>query len=288
MGQGNDPETGERLELVPGETSRATILGGQNFGFEIESAADLELARRMMEWNGLPENQAGKTRKLENDCLHASLSWGDGQKPDRAEMIEAGQSFLKAIGLEKAQAVFIAHDDTDHAHIHVVASRIDPETGRSLRMDYDKIEGQKWALKWEKEHGQERSPGAGINLHGLIDAIDKRDTDAVLTHLTRDKPTFSAWDVNRALRYGDLTDDERAEIPRRDFGTEKRHRLARDRRRADHALHDARGSGGGNGAAAQRRDARRRQEPRRRRGADRQGRRRIHLEAGTGRGLART
>ena len=46
MGQGNDKETGERLELVPGETSRATILGGQNFGFEINSAERLELARR--------------------------------------------------------------------------------------------------------------------------------------------------------------------------------------------------------------------------------------------------
>jgi hypothetical protein len=209
MGQGNDPMTGERLELVPGETSRAELLGGQNFGFEVNSADRLELARRMMEWNGLPENQAGKTRKLENDCLHASLSWGDGQKPDRAEMIEAAQSFLKAVGLEKARAVFIAHDDTDHAHLHIVASRIDPETRRSLRMDYDKIEGQKWAVKWEKEHGQERNPAAGINLHGLIDAIAQRDAEPILAHLTRDKATFSAWDVNRVLRYGDLADAER-------------------------------------------------------------------------------
>jgi hypothetical protein len=174
----------------------------------VNSADRLELARRMMEWNGLPENQAGKTRKLDLDCLHASLSWGDGQKPDRAEMIEAAQSFLKAIGLEKARAVFIAHDDTDHAHIHIVASRIDPETRRSLRMDYDKIEGQKWAVKWEKDHGQERNPAAGINLHGLIDAIGKRDADAVLVHLTRDKATFSTWDVSKTLRYGDLSKDE--------------------------------------------------------------------------------
>ena len=212
MGQGNDPMTGERLELVPGETSRATILGGQNFGFEIDSADRLDLARRMMEWHGLPENQAGKTRKLDNDCLHASLSWGDGQKPDRAEMIEAAESFLKAIGLEKAQAVFIAHDDTDHAHMHIVASRIDPETGRSLTLDNDFIHGHKWAAKWEKEHGQQRAPTAGINLHGLIDAVQRRDAEAVLAHVTRDKATFQAWEVNRVLRYGDLADGERAKF----------------------------------------------------------------------------
>ena len=45
-------------------------------------------------------------------------------------MTEAAQGFLKAVGMEKAQAVFIAHNDTDQAHIHIVASRIDPETGR--------------------------------------------------------------------------------------------------------------------------------------------------------------
>src|SRR5271167_5202984 len=182
MGQGNDPMTGERLELVPGETSRAELLGGQNFGFEVNSADRLELARRMMEWQGLPENQAGKTRKLDRDCFHASLSWGDGQTPDREEMLQAGREFLKAVGLEKARAVFIAHDDTDHKHIHVVASRIDPETGRSLRMDYDKKAAQKWALEWEREHGQQRTPGEGKNLHALIDALQNRDAQTVLSH----------------------------------------------------------------------------------------------------------
>jgi len=62
MGQGNDPVTKERLFLLDGQQSRATLLGGQNFGFEIDNADRLELARRVMEWQGLPENQAGKTR----------------------------------------------------------------------------------------------------------------------------------------------------------------------------------------------------------------------------------
>src|SRR5271168_1606969 len=220
MGQGNDAQTGKRLELVPGETSRATIIGGQNFGFEIENAADLELARRIMEYQGLPQNQAGKTRKLDNDCYHASLSWGLGQKPSDEEMLQAGQEFLKAVGLEKARAVFVAHDDTDHKHIHVVASRIDPETGRSLRMDYDKKAAQKWALEWERAHGQQRTPEQGKNLHALIDGIEKRDAQAVLSHVTRDKPTFQAWELNRALGYGDLTDADKAAF-RKDILSQK-------------------------------------------------------------------
>jgi hypothetical protein len=207
MGQGNDAQSGERLELKDGEQSRATLLGGQNFGFDVNSADRLDLARRMMEWQGRPENQAGKTRKLDRDCFHASLSWGDGQTPSSEEMLQAGQEFLKAVGLEKARAVFVAHNDTDHAHIHIVASRIDPETGRTLNSDNDWINGQAWAKQWEREHGQERTNDKHA---GLIDAIQKRDAQAVLSHVTKDKPTFQAWEVNRALAYGDLTAEDRA------------------------------------------------------------------------------
>ena len=219
MGQGNDAQTGKRLELVPGETSRASILGGQNFGFEIDSDDRLELARRMMEWQGLPENQTSKTRKLERDCFHASLSWGDGEAPDRAEMVEAAQTFLKAVGLEKARAVFIAHDDTDHAHLHVVASRVDPETGRSLTLDNDYVAGQKWAVQWDREHGPERGPPSRP-LAALVAAVESRDAEGVLSYLTRDKATFQGWEVNRALAYGDMGEDERGKFRAQILGQE--------------------------------------------------------------------
>jgi hypothetical protein len=207
MGQGKDAQTGERLELVPGENGRATLLGGQGFGFEIDSPERLELARRVMEWQGLPENQGSQTRKQDLDCLHASLSWEPGQNPDRAEMIEAAQDFLKAVGLEKARAVFVSHDDTDHPHVHIVASRIDPETGKTLRVDFDEQVAQKWAIDWERAHGQERAAGKG--LHALMDAVEARDADAVLSYLTRDKATFRTWEINRALQYGGLEGEAR-------------------------------------------------------------------------------
>jgi len=93
MGQGNDAQTGKRLELGEGETTRARIIGGQNFGFEIENADDLDLARRIMEFQGLPQNQAGKTRKLDNDCYHASLSWGLGRSRPTRRCCRQGMSF---------------------------------------------------------------------------------------------------------------------------------------------------------------------------------------------------
>ncbi len=212
MGQGNDKETGERLELVPGETSRATILGGQNFGFEIETAADVELARRVMEWNGKAENQASRGRKCEKDCLHLSASWEPGQEPTAEEMLDAGKGLLKALGMENAQAVFIAHDDTPCKHIHVIASRLDPTTGKTFSQADDFTTAQSWGLYYEREHGQIPQNEARRNLHKIIDAIEARDGAALVANLTARTPTFSARELDKALSLGKLTKDERAEF----------------------------------------------------------------------------
>ena len=137
---------GAAVQLGEGEASRATILGGQNFGFEIDSPERVEVARRAMEWNAAPENQTSKSRKCENDCLHASLSWEKGQTPTADDMREAAQGFLKSLGMENALAVFIAHDDKAHPHLHIVASRIDPETGKTFSQANDFSYAQSWAF----------------------------------------------------------------------------------------------------------------------------------------------
>jgi hypothetical protein len=212
LGQGNDPVTGERLTLAEGEKTRAEILGGQNFGFEIDSAERLEIARRTMEWNGKPENQASKGIKCVKDCLNASLSWEPGQSPSKAEMIEAAQSFLKSLGMENAQAVFVAHHDTDHKHIHIVASRIDPDSGKTYSQLDDRTKAQAWALTWEREHGQIPQNEKRRALHRLVDAIEARNGAAIVEALTERTPTFTARELDKALSYGTLSKAERAEF----------------------------------------------------------------------------
>ena len=228
MGQGED-ENGKRIELVPGEKSRADILGAQNIGFEIESAADLDLARRMMEWNGKEENQASKWRKCEKDCLHASLSWEPGQNPTRDEMIAAAQGFLKELGMETAQAIFVAHDDTAHKHLHIVASRIDPLTGKTFSQADDFTKAQAWGLTYEREHGQIPQNESRRALHRIVDAIEARDGAGVVEALTERVPTFTARELDKALSYGRLSKEERGTFRDEILASNQRHRLARDR-----------------------------------------------------------
>jgi hypothetical protein len=200
MGQGNDAETGERKTLEAGAESRAALLGGQGFGFEIDSAERLELARKVMEWSAQRENQGSRTRPCVKDCLHLSLSWEAGRDPSRAEMVGAAQSALKGLGMENARAVFVAHNDTEHRHLHIVASRIDPETGKAFSDTLINTKAVAWGLQWERENNQVSA--SRKELHGIVDAVEKRDKAAILDHMTERQSTFTARELDKALSYG--------------------------------------------------------------------------------------
>jgi hypothetical protein len=210
MGEGNDKETGKRKELEEGQASRAELLGGQGFGFDVNDAERLELARKVMEWSALPENQASPTKKCVKDCLHMTLSWDGGQEPQKDEMIRASQEALKALGMENARAVFIAHNDTEHAHVHIIASRINPETGRAFSDTNDMKTAQAWGLRWERENNQV-SASRG-ELHSIVDAVLSRDKAAILDHMTERQSTFTAKDLDKALGYGLPDQGERAKF----------------------------------------------------------------------------
>ena len=206
MGEGVNKDTGERIRLEAGQVSRAEILGGQNFGFAIDSAERVELARRIMEFNGLPENQAGRTRKCEKDCLHVSLSWDPSEQPSREEMLEAAQGALKSLGMERAQALFFTHSDTESAHLHIVASRIDPQTGKAFSDTRDATKLHAFSLQWEKDHGF--IPEKRRALHDFVDAVRAGDIEGVVERLTERNPTFAARDLKTKVAYSGMEPKE--------------------------------------------------------------------------------
>jgi hypothetical protein len=113
QGQGRHPVTDELLELAPGQKSRATLLGGAGFGFEIETANDAEIARRAMEF--IAANQTSKTKKCRQVCAHVVLSWAKGQQPSLEEKNEAAQSAIHdALHMENAMWVCYEHSDEDY------------------------------------------------------------------------------------------------------------------------------------------------------------------------------
>jgi Ti-type conjugative transfer relaxase TraA len=180
-GKGND--------WKEGTDSRVSWISGTGFGFAIESRADADLARRMMEFAAA--NQTSRTRKTEKDVMHLSLSWHPDERPTREQMETAAHDALTALGMGNARALIVAHNDTPHAHVHIVASRINPETGRAFNDWDDQKTVQKWA------HGYELAAGV-IRCERRV-TVDGRDPAAVLTALTRDHSTFTRRDLDRLL-----------------------------------------------------------------------------------------
>jgi hypothetical protein len=83
-----------------------------------------------------------------------SLSWHPEQEPKKWEMIGAGRRALIALGLQDHETVMVSHQDTDHKHLHIITSVIDPETGKANQVSFSKKRLSKWAEEYEREHGK--------------------------------------------------------------------------------------------------------------------------------------
>ena len=196
LGQGRDPQTGELKPAAANDDSRVAWMSGTGFGFAIKNEADAELARRVMEFDSL--NQGSRTRQCEKDCVHLSLGWRPGETPTRAEMEAAAHSALASLGMANAKALFVAHNDEDYYHLHIVASKINPATGRAYDLAGSWRTLSVWAEGYEREHGGIISTRRE-DMNELRRAIADRDADAVLESMTKQRSTFTAAQLSRAL-----------------------------------------------------------------------------------------
>lgn len=86
---------------------------------------------------------------------HVSLNWRDDDRPDRAAMMDAARSVLKRFGLEGHQALVVAHNDTGHAHVHLMVNTVNPHNGKTVDVSRStRLRLSAWALDYEQERGQ--------------------------------------------------------------------------------------------------------------------------------------
>jgi ATP-dependent exoDNAse (exonuclease V) alpha subunit len=196
-GEGLDPKTGLKKELGPEEESRVVWFAGSGFGFAINTDSRLETARKLMEFD--VRHQPGKTRPCKQACVHISLAWERGeQAPTREEIEAAVQGALASLGMDNAQALFFVHGDEDYPHVHIVASKLNPETGFA----YDLLASQRklsvWAEEYERAHGGIVTTGRET-ANELRRAIAARDAAGVLEALTKQRSTFTQQQLARSL-----------------------------------------------------------------------------------------
>jgi hypothetical protein len=64
---------------------------------------------------------------------HYVLSMCEGEHPSHEQVDEMVHIVLDELGLEGHQAIYALHRDTDHDHVHLVVSRVHPESERVVR-----------------------------------------------------------------------------------------------------------------------------------------------------------
>ncbi len=120
-------------------------------------------------------------RKLAKPVLHYSLSWARDETPDKREMSRAVDESLEALGLEGHEALIVAHEDTRHPHVHVIANRVDPETGKAATLGNSKLRLSRWAEGYEREQGR-------IRCERRVENNERRRAGERVPRPTRDRP----------------------------------------------------------------------------------------------------
>lgn len=136
---------------------------------------------------------ANENSRVEKPVYHFSINWhaDESEQVDQALAMDITRSALADLGLENHQALVVAHKDTDHFHVHVVANRIDPETGKAWTGSFSKMKLEQTMARLSLEHGFDVVPG----YHNALD-------------LGIDPPVPENAQTTEALRF-----EERTETP---------------------------------------------------------------------------
>ena len=109
---------------------------------------DPETAARLM------AAHARESVRTQRPVYHLVISADPGDPVDRASMSRVADTVLRELGLSEHQVLIIAHNDTDHPHMHLVVNRVHPERHRAWENSFDwpKIEkalrAEEVALGW--------------------------------------------------------------------------------------------------------------------------------------------
>ena len=148
------PESAERVEWT--ETRNLATEQGDRAARIMAATAEASPELKRL------AGAAATGRKLEKPVCHYSLNWAKNEKPDRQEMSRAAEESLKALGMERHQALIVSHRD-GQPHVHVIANRVDPESGKAAGLSRSKLKLSKWAEGYEREQGKIRCPARERN-----------------------------------------------------------------------------------------------------------------------------
>ena len=159
-------------------------------------------ATQALEMHELAEAAA----RSRDPVVHYIVSYGKGERPTQDQIEEAVDIFLQECGRRRGrgrsvhdwtrhQVMYALHADTVHYHLHLVLSRVDPDTERAVKIDggWDVEAGHRAGVRIEEVQGWRREKNKRYRLD------DKGDLVRVKSNATKlpRQPTQRQIDAER-------------------------------------------------------------------------------------------
>lgn len=91
-------------------------------------------------------------QNLSKPVQHITISLAKGEQLDNARLVSIAEDCAKDLGFEKNQYIVIAHHDTGHQHIHIVANRVSFD-GKTVKDNHNFRKMAVYCRKMEEKHG---------------------------------------------------------------------------------------------------------------------------------------
>ncbi len=104
---------------------------------------------------------ARNNTRVDRPVYHYSINWHpeESERVDRDLALEVVKATLDDLGLSEHQALVVAHNDTEHFHVHVMVNRIHPETFKSWKQGLSIKALERSMAQLSLEHGFDIVPG---------------------------------------------------------------------------------------------------------------------------------
>lgn len=185
------------------------------------------------------------SKPSKNHVFHYALSWHPDEEMalSREEMLRAANASIRELGGDHLQAMIVCHRDKDHAHVHVMLSRIDPQTGRTAPVDGNAQRHlSRFALKYERERGEIRCPQREIHAEmrkrGLPYVAEKRVPRLVFEQM-RAAEADAKVSPERLAQARERQRQKDAVVSKQGRDLQDRHRRQWDRLSRDHRFRKA-------------------------------------------------
>lgn len=168
----------EKARLTPSDV-RGEIVYIQNLGINTmpDGRFDMDYLAKQF------RDCADKNQNLRNYVWHQSFSFPKGEVPTKEQIQRISTTFAKDFGFSDNQLVVFQHNDTNHAHFHIVANRINFNGKTTANDGYSYLKTGTFCRKIEQELGLQTTP----NMKALLPEKEREISSNTLAQSIRDK-----------------------------------------------------------------------------------------------------